>query len=128
LRVLAGDTQLTAQVRGGVWRAPLPAGTRTARLRSRVWIPAEMHAQETDTRPLGVAIGRLWLDGREVALDSPGLATGWHPPEGAFRWTDGDASLDAGGVGEIAFTVAMTGSYWGDPAAGRPARTRVAAQ
>jgi hypothetical protein len=73
-----------------------------------------MRPAENDTRSLGVAIARLWLDRREVSLASPGLTAGWHMPEPGWRWTDGDALLALAGVRELAFELAMTGSYWRD--------------
>jgi hypothetical protein len=90
----------------------LPAVSGNVRLLSRVWSPAQMRPASDDTRSLGVAIARLWLDRREVSLESPGLAAGWHAPEPDWRWTDGDARLTLAGVRELAFEVAMTGSYW----------------
>jgi hypothetical protein len=90
---------------------------------SRTWVPAQMRPPETDTRRLGVAIDRLWLDERDVSLDSPGLATGWHAPEAVWRWTDGDATLAVAGARDVRFRIASTGSYWLPPT---PALTRAA--
>jgi hypothetical protein len=73
-----------------------------------------MRPAEDDTRCLGVAISRLWLDRREVSLESPGLAAGWHAPEPDWRWTNGDARLALADVRELSFEVAITGSYWCD--------------
>jgi len=112
LRLLADNVPLAAQATGRLWRVRLPPATRNLRLRSRAWVPAHMRPAETDTRTLGVAIGRLWLDGREVALDSSGLAAGWHAPEDHLRWTDGDAALEVAGMGDVAFAIALTGTYW----------------
>jgi hypothetical protein len=61
---------------------------------------------------LGVAISRLWLDGRECSLDSPALISGWHAPESGWRWTDGDATLDSAGAATLAFELAMTRTCW----------------
>jgi hypothetical protein len=82
------------------------------RIVSRVWTPSHMQLGNNDQRSLGVAVSRLWLDGREVSLDSPGLVSGWHAAEPNWRWTDGDAGLAFAGVRELAFDVAMTGTYW----------------
>jgi hypothetical protein len=81
-------------------------------LRSRAWTPAEMQPDSDDTRRLGVAVARLLLDGRLVALDSPALAAGWHAPEADGRWTDGAAGIPVAGVRCLAFDVAMAGRYW----------------
>jgi len=96
----------------GGWLVHLPPGVREVRLRSRIWVPAQMRPDENDTRRLGIAVGRLWLDGREVSLDSPALSRGWHPPEPGARWTDGDATLAVAGARMVGFALAMSGSYW----------------
>jgi len=75
-------------------------------------VPAHTYPNDEDTRQLGVAIGRLWLDRREVALDSPGLAIGWRTPEPGWRWTDGNAALSVQGLREVAFELALEGHYW----------------
>ena len=112
LRALADGRAVPSARQGRVWHIGLPAGTSHLCLLSRTWIPAHTRPTDTDTRKLGVAIRRLWLDGRQVALDSPGLAAGWHAPELGWRWTDGAADLAIPGVRELTFEVAMSGSYW----------------
>jgi hypothetical protein len=111
LRVLADDRVMTAVALGRRWHVRLPAAARTLCLSSLVWIPAHARPGDSDTRPLGVAIGRLWLNRREASLESPALRSGWHPSEAGWRWTDGNGELDATGVSELAFDVAMTGTY-----------------
>jgi len=59
-----------------------------------------------------VALGRLWCDGREAALDSPALVRGWHAPEPMGRWTDGEGVLLLPGVRTLSFALAMVGTYW----------------
>jgi hypothetical protein len=77
-----------------------------------------MRPGEDDHRVLGVALGRVRLDGRMVALDDPRLTSGWHDCEpgedgaAGWRWTDGDAALVLAGVRELAFEVVMAGRYW----------------
>jgi hypothetical protein len=114
LRVVANGRALAAETDGRIWRVRLPEATETVRLISRIWRPAHVRAAEDDTRSLGVAIARLWLDRRAVSLESPGLAAGWHAPEPDWRWTDGDGRLALAGARELAFEVAMTGGYWRD--------------
>jgi hypothetical protein len=46
-----------------------------------------------DTRRLGVAVGRLRIDGETLPLTDPRLSTGWHACEAGWRWTDGAALL-----------------------------------
>ena len=112
LRVEVNGRTVVAETDGRQWRVRLPEAAENVRITSRVWIPAQMRADEEDMRPLGVAISRIWLDGREVSLESQGLAAGWHAPEPGWRWTDGDATLVPSGARELAFEVAMTGTYW----------------
>jgi hypothetical protein len=112
LRVLADGQPVRPRRDVEGWFVRLPAGTRTVRLLSRVWVPAEARAGADDRRRLGVAIGRLWLDRREVALDSPALARGWHAPERDGRWTDGDAELAVAGARSLTFVLSMQGRYW----------------
>jgi hypothetical protein len=125
LSVVVDGHTLRPKIAGKTWRVNLPPTVRGVRLVSRTWVPAHTRAAETDTRLLGVAVSRLWLDGREVSLDSPGLVSGWHAAEPAdsadaaakWRWTHGDAGLALAGVRELAFDAVMTGSYWEAPAA-----------
>jgi hypothetical protein len=112
LRVLADGRDLPIEPAGRQWRVRLPDATQSVRIVSRVWVPAHTRPNESDTRSLGVAISRLWLDRREVSLDGPALGTGWHAPEPGWRWTDGDAGLALTGVRELAFEVVMAGTYW----------------
>ncbi|TVV73286.1 Hint domain-containing protein [Sphingomonas solaris] len=71
----------------------VPAGTQTLRLASRTAVPAEVDVTATDTRPLGVCVTAIELDGAAIALDDPRLTAGWHQAEGGWRWTAGDAAL-----------------------------------
>ena len=60
------------------------------------------------------SISRLWLDGRAIELGGPMFSAGWHARESDWRWTNGDALLAIAGEHELAFEVAMTGTYWQD--------------
>jgi hypothetical protein len=86
-----------------------------------------MRAGATDARRLGVAIRRLRLDARAVALTDAVLSGGWHGVDadrgGPWRWTDGEATIETAGVREIAFELAMHGLYWIAP---QPAVSRYA--
>jgi hypothetical protein len=115
LRLRADGRDLPAECDGARWRAALPAGTRRVTLFSRTWVPAHLPGAGVDTRRLGVMLSRLWLDGREASLDSPGLASGWHAPEPGCRWTAGNGELAVENVREIAFEFAG-GRYWTRPA------------
>jgi hypothetical protein len=121
LAMVADGRRLAVTAEGAAWRARLPAGVATVRLRSRVWIPAETDPDANDTRALGVAVSRLALDGHAIPLDSPALAAGWHAPEPDWRWTDGAATIAVGGAREIGFAVAIRGRYWQALRAGQAA-------
>ncbi len=114
----AGPRLLTIARTGGRYRAA-PAGGQV-RLACRAWVPAHTRPNESDTRTLGVAIKDIVFNGAPIALDDPRLTTGWHAPEAAWRWTDGDAMLELEGCGTLAFTVALAGTYWTDEAAVTP--------
>jgi hypothetical protein len=111
---LADGRELPGEIEGRLWRVWVPPAAKNVRLISRVWSPAHTRPAEDDKRQLGVAISRLWLDRREVSLESAGLSSGWHASEAGWRWTDGDAGLAVNGARELAFEVAMTGTYWCD--------------
>ena len=112
LKLLSGEDEIPAEAHGRSWRLRVPPGCVQLRLVSRCWVPAHSSPAERDTRRLGVAIGRLWLDGRAIGLDSRRLDRGWHAPEAQWRWTDGDALLPLDGARSVAFELAMTGWYW----------------
>ena len=112
--MLADGRLLSAERNGRVWRTWLPEATTGVRLVSRVWQPAHMHPGASDTRSLGIAVSRLWLDGRRVALDGPCFRDGWHGQETRWRWTNGDARLAVDGARALAFELVMGGPYWAE--------------
>ncbi len=73
------------------WRARLPAGTRHIRLLSRTFVPHEADPTNPDRRRLGLAVQDARLAGR--AVPRAAFGPGWHTPEAAWRWSDGDAHL-----------------------------------
>jgi hypothetical protein len=75
------------------WTLRLPAVTRAARLRSRVFVPDALDRTAGDGRRLGVAVGALAHDGRRLRLDGAGFGAGWYAAEHSWRWTDADATL-----------------------------------
>jgi hypothetical protein len=86
-------------------------------LASRSAIPAHTRDSSPDHRRLGVAIGRLALNGRRIGLADPRLGEGWHDLEtGAggetWRWTDGHAALHLAAGGVLDVDVVMTERYW----------------
>ena len=112
--------EVAAEIEGRSWRLRVPPGGAQLCLTSRTWVPAYSRPAECDTRRLGVAIGRLWLDGRAIGLDSTRLDRGWHAPEAQWRWTDGDALLPLDGARCVMFELAMTGDYWCPAESPRP--------
>jgi hypothetical protein len=80
-----------------VCRFALPAGARTVWLVSRHTVPAEVVAESSDIRRLGVPVERIVLaDGNlrtEAWHGHTGFSQGFHADEAGHRWTDGRARL-----------------------------------
>ncbi len=111
LRLVLGRRSLMPVPAGHGLRFLLPPGRHVARLRSRAHVPAELRADSVDTRRLGVAVAELLLDRHPVALSDRRLGGGWHLPEPAWRWTDGDAELRLEGAREVLLRLGPTGRY-----------------
>ncbi|WP_407519675.1 Hint domain-containing protein [Methylobacterium oryzisoli] len=102
LHLVADGRVVRPTTTGTVAHFALPADARDVWLVSDTSIPAEMGVNG-DTRRLGVSVQALGIeDGsagqREIPLDDPRLATGFHRLEhegGVHRWTDGRAHLPA---------------------------------
>jgi Hint domain len=80
----------------------IPTTCRSVLLASRTWVPSEAN-EGGDPRTLGVCIGRLQIDGADVALDrfdAQGLDEGWSRLElhsmRQQRWTTGAVQLPVG--------------------------------
>ncbi len=114
LEVRADGRSVDVRRYGKYWIARLPLCAARVALISRCWIPAETRADETDTRVLGVALSRVWLDRQEVGLADARFLEGWHDIEPGWRWTNGGAVVTPNGAREFEFELAMTGSYWLD--------------
>jgi hypothetical protein len=84
---------LAADRDGGTLRAILPPGAHRLVLASRSAVPAEMFADSTDTRRLGVAVARLAIDGGAIAPDDLQCTEGWYDPEPDLHWTNGEGVL-----------------------------------
>ncbi len=94
----------------------LPRGEKAVRLLSRAAVPAQVIGPFVDDRrSLGVAVERIvvWRGLEDQVLAATDLAlAGWHEPEGAVRWTDGDAALDLGRAEDDTFLdVHVTGTF-----------------
>ena len=110
VRVMVGQQEIRPEIDGRSLRFRIPALAQAARLVSRAAIPAQVKDDSTDHRRLGIAVARIAIDGRPIALHDPRLGHGWHTPEAAWRWTDGDATLALTGVLDI--EIALTERYW----------------
>jgi autotransporter passenger strand-loop-strand repeat protein len=86
-------------------------------LRSRRFIPAHINPASSDDRPLGLAVGRLQIDGSDVAIeDDAALLEGWHQferhPNGhRQRWTVGETPIPPN-TRLIVIDIAGRGYYW----------------
>jgi len=116
LRLRAGGRLLHPTIAGRVHRFRLPAGAKGIRLVSRSAAPAHVRDDSDDTRRLGVAVARIVLDGKPIALTDGRLGPGWHDVERdgskVWRWTNGDAGLGLAGGRSLDIEVAMTERYW----------------
>jgi hypothetical protein len=80
----------------------LPGTHSSIEMRTRSFIPSQINPAKADQRSLGICVGRLQLDGIEVALtDETAFAHGWHLLEGSaqgqqWRWSTGRTPLPAG--------------------------------
>jgi hypothetical protein len=97
----------------------LPEGCQNIRLRSRQFVPAQVSPDSGDWRELGICVGRLQIDGQDIALDQDeAFTSGWHDVEQYAdnfrqRWTDGAAKLPAG-CRLIVIDIAGRGYYWSE--------------
>ncbi len=94
----------------GPWcRFALPGGALArVTLLSRHAVPATLIGND-EKRRLGVAVCRIMAGRRPIPLAHWSLETGWHVPEGSWRWTDGAATLRLPpGAVELAFELANT--------------------
>ena len=80
-------------------------------------MPAQVHPDSGDRRALGVGVGRLQIDGEDIALDRDAFFTsGWHHFEHLemhcrLRWTDGTTPLPDG-CRLVVLDTAGRGYYW----------------
>jgi phospholipase/lecithinase/hemolysin len=74
----------------GIHEVTIAPGTGAIRLASAVG------KAPGDRRRLGAAVSAVAIDGEKLGLDDARLASGFHAPEGAWRWTDGAALLMVG--------------------------------
>ncbi|OYV49451.1 MAG: hypothetical protein B7Z78_13595, partial [Rhodospirillales bacterium 20-60-12] len=81
--------------------AIIPAGAKTLGLHSAIGVPAELSADPSDRRALGVAISAMMIgsgakfDQIDLAtLTGSGLYTVESDHQGAYRWTSGNAAID----------------------------------
>jgi hypothetical protein len=98
----------------------LPPACSDIRLMSRTFIPAHSCAASTDTRPLGICVKRLQIDGEDIPLDDQSvLGHGWndlerHPSVNDQRWTVGNTPMPAN-ARLIVIDLVGPGHYWQEP-------------
>jgi hypothetical protein len=103
LHVLADGQRIDAvELAGHRYAFWIPPKRRKIELCSRTFIPQGVDPLSHDDRPLGVCVGRLQIDGEDMALaDDTKFAFGWHKievyPDGhSQRWSQERAALPAG--------------------------------
>jgi hypothetical protein len=111
LTILADGVPIMTAPRGMMWTATLPRGVSEMRLRSRQARPSDMFADSADTRLLGVAVGRIAVDGMPWEASDPEAHGGWHRAERDWRWTDGDAVCQGIPAGSLEVALAMKMTY-----------------
>lgn len=115
-RLVVGGRSLAPDVRGDVLRFRLPPRTSSARLVSRVFVPAHVQPDSDDHRSLGLGIAHLRRDGEPALVDDLPAADGWHDAEADCRWTTGSTLIDCAGARVLDVVIARTGRYWRDHA------------
>jgi hypothetical protein len=83
-------------------------------IESRHAVPGLLTHDPRDRRRLGVKIGGIFVDGREIPVGHPALVEGWHEAEPDGRWTDGHAVIPAevlGGASEVRVVLVATMAY-----------------
>jgi hypothetical protein len=104
------------------WLFVLPAGATSLELLSATGVPAEISADPSDRRSLGLAIAGLALIASgtrtEIALDEP-AHSGLHAAEASVRWTNGHARIalpEYRGRAVLEVTFASQATRWRAPA------------
>jgi len=114
LRPLAYAGQQNTRV--GVRRRPGRGAHRGRRRhhQSRHAIPGLLTPDPSGCRRLGVKIAAITIAGRDIPLDHPALAEGWHDLEPEGRWTNGKAIIPAeilDGATNVTVQIAATLTY-----------------
>ncbi len=104
--------RVASMVSGKTLRFRLPENAHEVRLMSRSFVPAQQECASDVHRNLGIAVNRIAVDSRSMPLDDLRLSQGWHPKEGSWRWTNGDAVLHVTGARQLEVELAMTSLYW----------------
>jgi hypothetical protein len=98
----------------------IPAARRSIELRCRTFVPSHVDAASLDERQLGVAVGRLQIDGIDWPLDdATRFPEGWHGLEmfadgSRQRWSSGCTRLPAG-TRLVVIDIAGRSYCWREP-------------
>jgi len=135
--ILLGTRRIRPVLSGrGRYAFAVPDSDTPLRLITRAARPCDIHPWVEDRRLLGIMVRRLSLrtgtEVRDVPIDGPLLERGWWAvewqPDGACRWTNGNATLPPLGSGVLEVEVAGTMRYRVEDTAAPDRMTRRARQ
>jgi hypothetical protein len=98
----------------------VPASRAVIELRCHCFVPSQMVPESDDDRSLGLCLGRLQLDGTDIALEDEEafVRDCWHPIEsdadGTRRWSRDRVTLP-GGTRLIVIDLAVPSYRWREP-------------
>lgn len=97
LRLVAGTKELSCALASDRAEATLPATSGAPMAVLRLLSPVGRSRDPHDSRRFGIAVLRVELAGKPVALDGASFADGFYPiecqDEDSWRWTNGNATL-----------------------------------
>ena len=113
LRAAAGGRIVDpVELGNNTYRFQLPPDCASVRLISRSVVPVWTTSTVKDNRRLGVAVSAIRLDDKTLPINDTRLVGGWYEPEAQLRWTDGNATVMAGGARTFEVTISPKITYW----------------